>query len=404
MSIVLYHKPNSIDLARNYLFLSVKGTGASGASDYKIIVKIFVENLSDKETPFELPPFKIDFDADNIGVLYDIGNIITRKFNLFLDLPEFNSQVPQKCKGLTISYSVLFEERDGDTVLSSLNVDNMRALNGKINSADHVGFNISSWLSLNKKFLTNSPARINCYYGSKHYLTWLNIFPDHVAVRLRIDATTLLGIKDYTSDVINLASGEGARFPIGDIISAKWGKEILQARVWLENIEGVSIAGVKTLNFSDKPLYAKTFLFMNRFGVFDSLITISESNNYNVEREIAKASLPLHYNRNTGDLSSKVLFADDIFEAETGPISITTAQHYKEFAESKVIFLQGKDRFVRIAIEPSSFKISDENSDLQNVTFKYRSAFAGDILNNEIELPTALPEDYSREYLKTDYR
>lgn len=51
-----------------------------------------------------------------------------------------------------------------------------------------------------------------------------------------------------------------------------------------------------------------------------------------------------------------------------------------------------------------SFDISDETEDLQNVSFSYRPAFSGDILSSELSIPEQPREDYSQEYLKTDYK
>ncbi|MGQ1890648.1 hypothetical protein ACT29H_09420 [Thermophagus sp. OGC60D27] len=404
MSLSIVSQPRVIDFARNPLFFRlVSSTDGNSYDDYHIRAKIFVENLSNPGTYFELPEFRLDPYSDGTVELYDIGNVIRRKFQGYFDLPDFEMSGPVKTLATVIQYNVTFTEMDGDNEIGSINSGNLLAINGKINLTDYPGFDLRTFLNYNKKFLTNSPERIYTYHGSKHYLYYINTESDAITVIFKIQLHTKSGVNNYESDNVVLQQYQGTLFPVGDVI-ATYGNEIIYATVWLETINGTILAGPKNYFFRNKTLYAKTFIFQNRFGVFDTINTFSQENNVTTERSNSLKNLTPGFRRLDGNVSSELISLVDTFEAETGVIPIANAQHYKELIESEAVFLQSEDRWIRVIIDAGSFKITDEGDDLQNVAFSYRAAYSGDMLNSEIKLPQPEHEDYSSEYLKTDYQ
>ena len=404
MSLSIVSQPRIIDFAKNPLFFRlVSSTDGNSYDDYHIRARIFVENLSNPGTYFELPEFRLDPYSDGTVELYDIGNVIRRKFSGYFDLPDFEMSGPVKTLATVIKYNVTFVEMDGDTEIASINSGNLMAINGRINLTDYPGFDLRTFLNYNKKFLTNSPDRIYTYYGSKHYLYYINSESDAISVTFKSEIHTKSGIKEYVSDSIILQQYQGTLFPVGDIISA-YGNDVIYAIVWLENSGGTTLAGPKSYFFRSKTLYAKTFIFQNRFGVFDTINTYSHENNITTERSNSLKNLTPGYKRLDGNVSSDLLSLVDTFDAETGAIPIATAQHCKELIESEAVFLQSDDRWIKVIVDAGSFTISDEGDDLQNVAFSYQTAYGGDMLNTDIKLPQPEHEDYSSEYLKTDYQ
>jgi hypothetical protein len=405
MSIILYHKPRPVDFAGNRLFLQIKGSrGETVIENYHLTATISVEKLSEPGTYSELPEFRLDIDTSDIAELYDFGNIIKRRFFNFFDLPDFEMLLMAKTKVLMIGYNIVIREMSGTSEIQMIVVDNLKALNGKVNTAHHLQFDLLQWINAEKKFLTNSPGHIYTFAGAKHYLYYLNPSPAATTIMLSIEAITRQGDEEYLSTPFVLQAREAALIPVADIINNEWDDDVINARVWIQNPAQELLAGVKTYHFMQRDIYDRAFLFQNRFGVFDTITVKNQDNSLSSERDEKVRTLAPGYKRLDGDVSSELLQCDDTFEAETGPIPIAMAQHYKEIAESNAVFLQEKDRFLRVVLDPGTLKVFSETDDLQNVKFKYRPAFSGDFINSQINMPSPAHEDYSNEYLKTDYQ
>lgn len=405
MSITITNKPRKIDFAKNQLFLRViTSQESSGYEDYHVRAKISVENLSTPGTYFELPEFRLEVDSGGLTSLYDIGRVISQRVSKYFDLPDWSMSGMAKTLATIARYKVTFKEMDGPDELNSTGTGELKAIDGRVNQASHKNFSIKSWITENTKFLTNSPEQIYIYAGAKFYLYYLNPFSNSLDIKLRIEADTPAGQESFTSSKLNLQSEESAIIPVSEIIEREFGGDLYKAKVWLYNASDNTVAGPKTYHFMNKRLFAKSFVFQNRFGVFDTLTTVEEKNSLETERYGRMRNISPSYKSLDGNLSSELESVDDIFEAETGPIPIPNAQHYKEMLESNNVFLQGKDRWIKIWVDKGRFNISDESEDLQNVSFQYKAAFTGDLLSSELSMPEQEQEDYSNEYLKTDYK
>lgn len=405
MSILIYNQPRSIDFAGNQLFLKVRGSkGDLVFDDYHISAVFFVENLSAVGTTTSLPEFRLDTDDDDVAELFDFGEIIRSRFFNYFPLPDFSMTETIKAANVLIGYTVVLAEKDGDNQLSTLTVGEYKALNGRVNDSIHPNFDVRDWINTYRKFLTNAPAHIYTYNGAKQYLYYLNPYPNQISVLVQMVAVTFSGEQKYQSAYITINANETLVVPVMDIITAQFGQTTIEVQVWIEDNVRTMLAGVQTFHIIPKTLYARTFLFQNRYGVFDTLTIANTDNSFKTERIEGVRTLTPNYKTLDGNVSSEIALVDDTFEAETGPIPIATAQHYKEMAETRAVFLQDADRFVRVHIESGSFKIYDDTKDMQIVKFKYKPAFRGDLLNSQLDLPKGAPEDYSMEYLKTDYR
>jgi hypothetical protein len=410
MSITITNKPRAVDLAKNrFFFRVIANNEGTSYEDYHVRAKISVENLSAVGTYYELPEIRLDTDQNGLTTLYDLGHIISRRTQNFFDLPDWSMTKPVKALATLVRYNVVFREMDGDTEINTTNSGTLKALNGRVNQSQHLNFDIKNWITENKKFLTNGSDRVYTFQEAKHYLYFLNPYPDALTLNLKINAETSNGkvsleSSSLTPNPLTLQPEEIILIPVSDIIQNNINGTLYQSIVTLENDSGTTVAGPKTYYYQPRRPYAKAFLYQNRFGVFDTLTTTSETNTLETERQESRRNLASGYKSQDGNLSSELTTVADTFKAKTGPIPISMAQHYKEMIESNAVFLQGKDRWIRVKTDKGSFNISDENDELQTVTFTYRPAFAGDLLFSDLNLPKAPQEDYSQEYLKTDYQ
>lgn len=375
-------------------------------ANYHARAKLSVENLSKKGTYISIPEFRLDADGNQLFTIY-LGDMLKRIFINHFDLPNFEMDDPSKALVSQLQYKIDLQEMDGSNQLATLTIGPLKAIKGKVNNADHPEFDLRQWLNSTKSFLTNQPRRIHTYLGAKHYLYWLNPLPGSSTVRVKMEGITTDAANptiSYLSAPYTLQQDEVLLVPVTDLLMQQPGaNSVMQLAVSVVT-GSVVLAGEQQYLFSRKRMFARAFIFQNRFGVFDTITTQFQENTVKVEKDENRRMLTPGYSRYVGDMSSDEAEIEDIFTAETGPIPAAMAAHFKELVSSGSVFLQKDDRFVRIWIDKGSFNLTDDADELQNVKFKYKPAFAGDMLNTQIRLPEAPHEDYSNEYLKTDYQ
>jgi len=292
-------------------------------------------------------------------------------------------------------------------MLSNLTTTTYKVINGKVNNADHPRFDLREWIGSTKKFLNNMPNQVYTWHQAKHYLYFLSPFSTDTPVRVKIAINSTDGDapQEHISAATTLKQDEILLIPVTGMLSNITNMaKLLYASVSLIDAGNTTIANAITFYYLPKTLYNRAFLFQNRLGGFDTLITRAQDNDFKVKKNEQRRILTPDYSQYLGDLSSDYPQIEDKFTAETAPVSAGMIQHYKEFAASRVAFLQSDDRWVRVWIEDGNFSCQDEDKDLHVFKFTYKPMFDGDIISTELALPEPEHEDYSKEYLKTDYK
>lgn len=375
--------------------------------NYAIKALLSVEDLSSARTYKTLPEFALGLNNEQLAE-FEIGEIIRRRYRNYFQVPDFNSTAIKAAKLMTMQYRLELREVSGSDELDKMTIGPLKVLNGKVNKATHPDFDLRNWLSANKRFLTNMPERIYTYPGAKHYLYFMSVASGTTSglrVRVMQFHTGASAPQVSYADVANQLQDGVVIIPVTDLMAAdEVNGRLYESRVAVVDADDKVIAGEQVYQLVPKRLYAKALIFQNRFGAFDTVTVQEQSNTVKVTKDENRRVLNAGYSRYAGDLSSDEADLEDIFTAETGPIPMGMAQHYKELVSSNAVFLQTDDRFVRVWIEKGSFKISDEGKDLQEVKFKYKAAFAGDIINSELKLPEQGHKDYSGDYLEADYQ
>ncbi len=385
---------------------NVSGVDPVSPTNYHFLVQVFANNLSDPGTFVPLPEFRIDPNNDQLSHL-EVGQILRSRFRNYFELPDFSLSKPVKALIPTISYYLSFKEMSGVNLLSTLTTLTYKVINGRVNHADHPRFNLRTWINTDKKFLSNMPSQVYTWHGAKHFLYYLSPFSNVTQVRVKLDinSTQVTDPDEHFSEVISLNQDEILIIPVTHMLdSIATPEKLVSVSVSLIDSSDITLANAITFLFLPKTLFNRAFLFQNRLGGFDTIITYKQSNSLKVKKDEKRQILTPDYSPYIGDLSSDEPDIEDTFTAETAPVSSAMAQHYKELAASKVAFLQGDDRWIRVWIEAGSFKTVDEKKDLHVFKFKYKPMFDGDMLSTELKLPEPPHEDYSQEYLKTDYQ
>jgi hypothetical protein len=382
------------------------GVDYEEVSNYHFLVTVYANKLSDTGTFTALPEFRIDPDDDQLSYI-ELGRILRPRFLNFFELPDFDLNTPTKAILPVLSYYMVLKEMSDTTILATKTTGTYKVINGKVNHSSHPDFNLRTWINSYKKFLTNMPSQVYTNYSAKHYLYYMSPYAADTSVQVYFDINSKSDSdpETYTSDSITLSQDGILVIPVTDILaSISTPSKLVYVTVSVKTESGTTIAGTKTYIYLPKTEYNRSFLFQNRWGVFDTIVIQKQSNTLEVEKETNRTILQPGYSQYIGDLSSDDPEIEDTFEAETGPITLAMAQHYKELAISRVVFLQSDDRWIRVHIVKGSFSISDEDDELHNVKFTYKSAFADDMLSATLSLPEAENKDYSDEYLETDYQ
>lgn len=390
-----------------YGSLKLPGIAQVNRPDYHFSCSLFVEKMSATGTYFELPEFRIDSDDNQISEI-DIAGIIRRKFLNFFDLPDFGAVNPVKTSFSKLSYYITLREMSGDTVIDSITTPLYYVVNGRINNADHGSFVLRDWVVSNKRFLTNTPRITVTYVETHNLLYYLNPYSGTSTIRVKVLISHTGGDDiNYGYSVASLAQDDVVMIPLGGII-ANQGVAVgtIQKFIcWVEDPSGTLLAGKQTYVVRPKPLFGRCMLMMNCFGMFDAVTIHTQKNQLKTEAEENILTLKSGYSRYVGDKVIDFTDGEDLFTAETGPITHEMAIHIKELLSlRRVVFLQSSDRYIRVVIEPGTTAITDEEKDLCNISFKYKPAFSGDMISQTIELPKAVHRDHSDEYVQSDYQ
>ncbi len=374
-------------------------------TNYHFLAQLSANKLSAVGTFISLPEFRIDPDDDLLSHI-EVGDLLRSRFRNYFELPDFDLSAPSKALIPVISYYLIFKEMSGDNMLSTLTTTTYKVINGKVNRADHPRFNLRTWIASEKKFLTNMPKQVYTWFEAKHFLYYLSPFATDTSVRVKLEINSKEGNapEEHMSEVTTLKQDEILIIPVTGMLASLTNMAKLHyVSVSLINDADVTIANAVTFFYLPKTMHNRAFLFQNRLGGFDTLITRAQKNTFKVKKKEQRRIMTPDYSPYLGDLSSDDPEMQDTFTAETIPVSGAMVQHYKEMAASRVAFMQSDDRWVRVWIEPGSFKAEDENKDLNIFKFTYKPMFDGDILSTKLSLPEPAHEDYSLEYLKTDY-
>lgn len=403
MALTVYNQPRPIDFARNNLVVRLHSslTPASGADHY-ISVKISLEIMSGAGT-VEVPEFRVYFNESRIADIRDFGKITLEYFRRHPEAPPSVS-VPSVLSSPFIVCSMEATEwLDGNQV-GEISLGPWRLINGRVNASAYRNFDLRYQLSLTQGYLSNAPDNVYTYKGSIHFLYFLNAGSGSLRVRV-----VVIGDGDddngrFESDVIIVPELGVLVIPVSSLVADLLSNECNSAEVMVMTADGFIVGRPKTYWFNTPELYSRTLLFLNRYGVFDTVTGVTLSNKFQVSESSSVRSLPPDYEAAGGDYVQSDVSEDDVFEFETGPVTMEMAQHYKELIASRSAFLQVSGGFIRVMISGGNVSIFDDEKDLQTVKLKYYPAFSDDHINHALVLPGVEHEDYSQDYLKNDYK
>lgn len=402
MALTVLYQPKSIDFARNNLVVRVKSslTPPAGADHY-VLVNISMEIMYGAGT-VSIPEFRVHFNASGIADVRDFGQIAMEYFRRHPVVPP-SAVVPQVLPSPFITCLMSFTDVVDGQESGELSLGPWRLINGRVNASEYPGFDLRSKLSAVQGYLSNSPDNIYTYKGAEHFLYFLNPGSGNAQVRVVMYGDGDLDGDRYESPLVSLGDGEVLVVPVSRLIG-ELPVEPSYVEVQVVTDSGSVIGRPKTFWFNTPELYSRTLLFLNRYGVFDTVTGVTLSNKFAVKDNAAVRSLPPDYLAQAGDYVQDDASEEDSFEFETGPVTMEMAQHYKELIASRSAYLQVPGGWVRVLISAGNVSIFDDEKDLQTVKLKYSPAFSDDHINHSLVLPEVDQEDYSMEYLKTDYK
>jgi len=353
----------------------IDGTAPTLVSDYSIIGK-----LSKLEAPviIDLFEFSLDPDKDMITQI-KLGKMF--KDYIPHNLPDINNT--ELAENGIDKYRVQLAEKyrtvDGLETFNTITNDYF-ALSGKIPFAKYPDFDIIDFSGADKNYLTWINYQVFLWVNS-YFL--LNYF--FTATSQTVHLRAKLYYTDRTDEEVNVKSiaaniNNILQFPCSveklNLTQHSPTKTIYKYQLAL--VDGSDVAFTKWMTFilTEKPLYARQFLFLNGFGVWENFNTKGKrSEKLKSKRTITNKELSVNYVHTDSELISEVEESYSLFDIETGSVTKMEAENFTNMMLSNELYEIVDDEYLRCYIITGSVEIVPEDLDLFSIKFSYRYAF-----------------------------
>ncbi|PXX96920.1 hypothetical protein DF185_19970 [Marinifilum breve] len=379
MSVNVIHSPQVVDFCKSPVAFVVSGT-ETAQPNYKLAVVVVVyQNGGWVELPMRL----LDVDKDGAAVV-SVGRNVRDMFDQ-MDLPGYNQSVISRCQHSIKEYYIKVSEYYGEVpeLHGWTESSHCFMLKGKLPFWQFPGHNFWGDLKARKGFLTNIGKRVKTWYDAQQYLYWGNYFDTAVSVKLKVKAYFSGGdvVEQDLLSFANIQPKEIVLIPTGaaqlDLNSIAGNGSIYRYDLTLVKTT-LPTEDQATLQFRiiPKPLYSYEFLFMNDFGVFESLLcTGQKKRKLKTAGESYRKELPYDYKATDSEHESVIYESRNNFQISTGLKPDYEAIHLEGMLTNNVLFSMEYGRFIRCELDRGSFAITDDKNDNHPIKFKYKYAF-----------------------------
>ncbi len=370
----------TIDNHTSKLTLSTyqEGIATVYAEDYSIVVRLFrasLTNTYEEIAKFELMPDELMQAEVKIGRLIENYIDVVRP-----DLDKSTSEILQLQQNIFM-YEIRFSEkyRVAGELKTFLSLSKKYyAFLGKINYTEYPTFDIINYTNLDKKFLT----KLQEYEVYKEQNFWLNFFIQNITT---VNIHLTLFFTDKTAEEQYITGGQinasrilqiPTDYQSLNLDSYLNGRTIYKYQISLSDANNVDISNKATFYLIDKPLYARQFAFINRFGVYEFFSTSGkQTKSIKIKAETYKKDIAIDYKLSDNELIRDIEYTNEIFEQSTGTITKEEAERFIEFFISPLTYELINKKYVPILIDSTSIKIIPEDKDIFSIKFNYRYAF-----------------------------
>jgi len=171
------------------------------------------------------------------------------------------------------------------------------------------------------------------------------------------------GTVQHQYEILQLPAGTICRIPVSAFALGINRYNILNYTIDFQwSIKGHQARFVRTFDIVTQPYNARIFLLQNKYGLLEAFYIDNL-----LEEKTVEGNTVICADYYRIDISK----VESVFTARTGSKRISEMQLFKQSAENPHNYILQEDEFLPIVLLPDSFKIADEEKDLQNIEFQF---------------------------------
>jgi len=366
--------------------------------NYKILLQIMLESTYCSGTYEKVAEMYLD--ADEGGNAEASFNEILKRLFTNTELPALNSFGFNICYHIVKRFYLNVAEVYGDPAQTKKLIasDIYYILDGKLPVNLFPGAGFHQYVIVNKCFLYTGPQTRETWASAREYLYYFNplvspilLPPFNLQLRVNIYYTDGTDQEETIDTYLSPVRNQVYIIPVGHdymaLDSFNPSKTIHHYNVEVHLCKGSTfdylVARPITFNLVPAPRFKREFLFRNRYGAFQTLLTTGkQSNDYKTTRQEYQRELQDDYTMQDAEIKSLVTETEDIYTCSTGFKSMDEVRELKQCLETENFFLLHDVDYVRCRVVAGSFKISNENNDLFFIEFDYKFAFTDTVLDD----------------------
>lgn len=281
-----------------------------------------------------------------------------------------------------------------DNKVRKLNKSVVRhAIAGKIPNLNHANYNYQTWLTANRRFLTNIDYTIFTTYKAEQYLYFLADI-DRSALKVFADIEYTNGNVEHRQlySFPLLKKGEVLCIPAGVVhsgihINGSIVKEYainlytdpIQRSIGLisSNQRTIKLATAK-FEVGQEPTDALYFCYLNSLNAYETLIAQRPRSEVTTKRSATDKFILDGFNADN-------LLEDSstVYEAITIPLTEDEQLHFYEFLDSDNIYLNLNRRRYKVLLEAATTETLNTAKQIQAIKFKYKIAISGEVIDEK---------------------
>ena len=304
------------------------------------------------------------------------------------DFPETLPHIKPRT-GMLLAYVLEYAEAYGDPlfVYKLATSATFRLLNGGISREMESLYNqtpVEWWIDWagKKRFLTLAPVekRVDWDALEKLYFVSWNKHTEEIYINIKLtkydtlDSSTVLDsiltVDQYMVYEINCS--------LPDLKPMSHEDDIKKIDLWLTDQDGVTISETRTFVLNHRTAaQTRTFIFMNSFGVYETLHCTGEAETTNaLERTEALRILPAGFTRRTREVQQYNLLETRSIKANTGyQFTLAHQDWLRDFLLTREAFEVIGGRLMPVNITSDKHKLYTDNEGLYALDFEYTPAY-----------------------------
>jgi len=325
------------------------------------------------------------FDVDNDGNSIIKFQEILKSLFTDNDLPTFAQNTVSFCEHIVKHYKFHFGEYFTDTnnLGRFIITDPKLMFNTNLFVLENNIEDFSSYITTNKKYLTNMPAKINTGFGTHQFLYYFHLTTD-TAAKIKY----LVYYEDLTTEIAFISIPVITKydtllipayydFIITQIINPD-SKTIYKYSVEVYTTTDVLLANEQMFVLVQEFPFQKDFLFENEFSVFETLMcTGTIENEKQLDNEIYKIILEPNFDIAKGIFITNKGKSYNQYTAYTGYKPKNEIENIERLLKSNNFYLidYTNSNYIPCRLLSSSVEISDTQTNIFSLKFNYRIAY-----------------------------